>query len=197
MGKVIKNGVALLNCNVGESTFHTPYCLYAQSQNRRNLNSFSYTFTYSGTFQYYIMIRSASAYQSSLLDIGLNGVSVSPIVYSDATSGATFVYGDITVSANDVFTVETTQTETNMGIQVFVVENADISKFSLIGWCSNNNTTFPLNVIDQVYIHSYNFGYYSSNNQFHYEFGVFRETSIPTPNDSAYWYGGTYAIRIC
>lgn len=196
MGKVIKNGVELLNCNVGEFAFHTPYCLYAQSQNRRNLNSFSYTFTDNGTFQYYIMIRSSSAYQSSLLDIELNGVSVFPTVYSHATSGANFVYGDITASANDVFTVDTTQTENNMGIQVFVVKNADVSKFSLIGWCSNDNTTFPLNLIDQVYLQSYNFGYYSSNNQFHYEFGVFRETSIPTPNDSTYWYGGTYAIRI-
>lgn len=196
------NGNKLLNSLVidGEGIKPIPEVLFAQSANRNALRTFSYTFTESGTFQYYVFISSASMPTSAYLSITLNSTTLTPI------QSTYFFYGEVSANADDVLTLNTLTTEGNRGVQFFVFKNADISNFRLVGSVSNNNETFIIDVVDSPYLQSYHYGYYSGNNSFHYQVvkcTVIADTdtnnkniSIATPNSSTYWYGGTWVIAL-
>ena len=194
------NGKKLLNSLVidGEIIKPLPEVLFAQSANRNALRTFSYTFTESGTFQYYVFIYSGSMPTSAYFSITLNSTTLTPI------QSTYFFYGEVSANANDVLTLNTLTTEDNTGIQFFVFKNADITNFRLVGAAGNDNTTFVIDVTDSPYLQSYHYGYYNGNNSFHYQVvkcAVVADTdtnnkniSIATPNSSTYWYGGTWVI---
>lgn len=190
----------------GGSPSRIPVIVYSASQNiTLSVADFSYTFTESGTFQYYFYIRNVVS--SSTLVATLNGVAITPAI----VGGGYFAIGEITVNANDVLNIKNTFTANNSGAQIFILKNADISRFAVIGTMSNINATFDISTEDSPYLQVYHMGYYSGRNNYQYQIGItddihiYQDTegrteakiqSIPTPNIEQYYYGGTYAIRV-
>lgn len=174
----------------------SPKIIYANSANRRSLVTFTYTFTESGTFQYYFLVKSNSTVTSSSGTITLNSTAIAPTF--DNTKAATmgFFYGEVEVDVGDVFEAKTVSTESDMGTQIFILQNADITAFSCIGVASNNNATFAINLDDKPYLQVYQCSYYNGNNVFHYEIGKYGTTSIAVPNAPSYFYGLTYVIQL-
>lgn len=197
MGKLMHAGKVFTEVRAGGGGADiSPKIIYADSANRRSLVTFTYTFTESGTFQYYFLVKSNSTVTSSSGTITLNSTAITPTF--DNTKAATmgFFYGEVEVDAGDILEFKTVSTESNMGTQVFILQNADITAFSCIGITSNDASTFAINLDDKPYLQVYQCGYYNSNNTFHYEIGKYGTTSIAVPNTSSYYYGLTYVLTI-
>ena len=97
--------------------------------------SVTYTFTESGTFQYYIHIKHRSSIPASdYVTITLGSTTLTPTYYNDGANAMAFYYGEISASENDILTVTTTQKSTSGGIEMFVMKNCDISAFALVGY---------------------------------------------------------------
>lgn len=171
-----------------------PKIISAQSRNTNSVGSLTYTFTESGTFQYYVYMGKNSVIASTDVVVKLNGTAITPIFYNATNDG--FFYEEITTSINDVISVENVTAISNYGLHLFVLQNADISNFSLIGMGTNDGATFVLNTGDSFYLNVYQCGYWSGNNNFHYEIGRCGNVSVATPNQSQYYYGRTYVITI-
>ncbi|MBO4542122.1 MAG: hypothetical protein J5725_02950 [Bacteroidales bacterium] len=171
-----------------------PLIISAQSRNTNSIGSLTYTFTGSGTFQYYVYMGKNSAIASTDTVIKLNGTAITPTFYSTGNDG--FFYGEITASADDVISVENVTAISNYGLHLFVLQNADISNFSFVGMVSNNGATFVINTGDSFYLNVFQCGYYSGNNNFHYEIGRCGNESVSIPNQSQYYYGRGYVITI-
>lgn len=182
-----------------------PEILYSASQSiSSSVADFSYTFTESGVFQYYFWVRSIIT--TSTVVIKLNDTAITPTI--DSTGY--YAYGEIIVSVGDVLNTKTTFTASNSGSHIFVMKNADISRFAVIGSVGNNNSTFTITSEDSPYLQVYKMGYQTPKYNYQYQIGSFNYlifqdtegrtggtiTSIATPNQSTYYYGGTYAIRI-
>ena len=174
-----------------------PQVVFAESKNKSSIRTTTYTFTEDGKFQFYVFERSDNTITPATQAlIKLNGNDVSRTV-NDTRLTDNWYYGEIEVSAGDVFTVTNTVTETNRGFQTFLFKNTDISKFNIIGFEGNNNNTFPLTLSDAVYLQSYMSSYYSGANRFSYDVGIYAPESVPTPSGtSTYFYGCTWAIQI-
>ena len=180
-------------------TVKAPELLSAQSANKGSLVSLSYTFTSAGTYQYYVMDRVTSFPYQFAVTVKLNGTEVTSTEYVDGVAtGIGFKYGEITVNANDVLTVTTTQTYSDCGVNLWIFRYADINSFSLIGFRGNDNTSFAINSAGVVFAEAYMCGYYNGNNNFNYLVGVGYNglNSIPTPNTSDYYYGYTCAFSL-
>lgn len=182
------------NVTVEVGTFNI---LHAESKNREGGASLSYTFAKSGLFQYLVLLTNDSTPTSSELTIQLSGTTQTP---TSGGSGGTycFFYGNLVANSGDNLSVTVTSVA-NRGAQLFVLENADINNFSFIGFVGNDSSEFNISgSSDAQIIEAYRYGYYSGNNSFNYTtFTLDSNTStisIPTPNNSQYWYGGTWAI---
>lgn len=197
MGKLMHAGSVFTEVRAGSGgTDTSPKIIYANSANRRSLVTFTYTFTESGTFQYYFMIRSASTVTSSSGTITLNSTTITPAFDNSKESTMGFLYGEVEVDAGDVLEFKTVSTESDMGAQVLILQNADITAFSCIGIAHNDGATFTINLDDKPYLQVYQCGYYIDNNTFNYEIGRFGTRSIAVPNTNTYWYGFTYVLTI-
>ena len=186
----------------GGGGIRIPEIIYTATQNiKYSVADFSYTFTESGTFQYYFWVRNSIT--SSTVVIKLNDTVITPTI--DSTGY--YAYGEITVSIDDVLNTKTTFTAGDCGSQLFVMKNADVSRFAVIGSTGNKGATFNISTTDSPYLQVYKMGYNTPKANYQYQIGYFdirQDTegthntiaSIPTPNQSAYYYGGTYAIRV-
>ena len=198
MGKLMHAGKVFTEVRAGGGGADTfPKFIYTNSANRRSLATFTHTFTESGTFQYYFLIRSASTVTSSSGTITLNSTTITPTF--DNTTAATmgFFYGEVEVDVGDVLEFKTVSTESHMGTQVFILQNADITAFSCVGVTTNDNSSFAINLDDKPYLQVYQCGYYNTNNIYHYEIGRYGTTSIAVPGSYApCYYGFTYVLTI-
>lgn len=175
--------------------FSAPTAISGQSLNRRNTTSLSYTFTEGGTFQYCVFISSNKTIELTDISIKLNNNAITPTRLTNENSNEWF-YGEVTVSSGDVLSVTNNVQQGERGMQFFVLQYCDITKFLFLGLKSNNNQTFSLDYDGIFYLQSYRYGYGGTNNNFNYHIGSWNLTSIPTPNESAYYYGGTWAIQV-
>ena len=198
MGKLMHAGKVFTEVRAGGGGADTsPKIIYANSANRRSLVTFTYTFTESGTFQYYFMIRSNSTVTSSSGTITLNSTTVTPTFDNTKASNMGFFYGEVEVDAGDVLEFKTVSTENDMGAQILILQNADITAFSCIGIGYNgDSSTFAINLDNKPYLQVYQCGYYNGNNTFNCEIGKFGTRSIAVPNTNTYWYGFTYVLTI-
>lgn len=182
------------------SSVRAPELLSAQSANKNNLVSLSYTFTSAGTYQYYVMDRTRlDDHYEFMTTVKLNGIEITSSQYIDLASGdAGFKYGEITVNANDVLTVTTTKILPNYCVNLWIFRYADINSFRYIGSRGNDGSTFTINSSGVVFAEAYHCGYYNGNNNFNYLVGVGYNglESIPTPNTSEYYYGFTYVFSL-
>lgn len=171
-----------------------PKLLSAQSHNTSTIGSLTYTFTEGGVFQYYAFIIKSSTAISTDVTVKLNGVAITPILY--LINGVGFFYGNITINANDVISIENTNAISNCGMQLFILQNADVSNFNLIGYWGNDGSYSALNTGDSFYLNIFQCGYWGTNNHFNCEIGRYGNRSVATPNESYYYYGFTYIITI-
>lgn len=179
------------------STGSNAILVSAQSANRGGGATITYTFTESGKFQFIAMATGDTAPSLSDFTITLNNTAVTPDLSLIAQSSWQYPYaffvGEITVSANDVLTVSVSSAS-NRGTQLLIFKNGSLSNFNLIGFVENNDSYyFALNP-NCRYFQVYNCKYYSSANDFAYEW--LTNTSASTPTPSSYWYGFTYVITI-
>ena len=173
-----------------------PVVVSGQSINIDSNDTITYTFTESGTFQYCGMLKTTDVkYTDSEITISLNGTPLTPDTLEAASTWMIFYYGEITVSSGDVLTMVRSTSHTNSGMQLFILKSTDLSALSFINFASNNNTTFAIDPTYMV-LEVYYMGYYQTTNNFSYMVVSSVTTSIPTPNGQAYYYGGTYALRI-
>ena len=101
------------------SSFRTPVIVYSVSQYiGSSAANFSYTFTESGTFQYYFFISTTISF--STIEVKLNNTAISPMISGN------FVYGEVVVEANDVFNIRNTFTANNCGAQIFIMKNVKV-----------------------------------------------------------------------
>ena len=170
-----------------------PELLFTQSSNKANLVTHTYTFTESGTFQYYVF--SVINSDPSEIIIKLNGTIVTPNS-GMMTSTTYMLYGEVTVSANDVITAENTTTNNNYPIETFIFKKADISRFSIVGFVPNNGQTFSITNQNVPMLHVYQTSYYNGRNNQNYQVVSYLPQPIPTPNAEIYWYGFTYVITL-
>ena len=178
-----------------------PELLSAQSANKSSLVSLSYTFTSAGTYQYYVMDRTLlDNHYEFMITVKLNGVEITSTEYIDSEiNDVGFKYGEITVNANDVLTVTTTQTLENYCVNLWIFRYADINSFRHIGFRSNDGSTFTINSAGVVFAEAYRTGYYNGRNNFNCLVGVGYDGlgSIPTPaNESECYYGFTYVFSL-
>lgn len=178
----------------GSGGASAPIIISAQSRNTNSIGSLTYTFTEGGTFQYYVYLGKNSAIASTDVVVKLNGTVITPLFYDVTNDG--FFYEEIAASVDDVISVENVTAISNYGLHLFVMQNADISNFSFIGMTSNNGATFTINTGDSFYLNVFQCGYYSGNNNFHYEIGRCGNVSVSIPNQSQYYYGRTYVVTI-
>ena len=169
----------------------------AQSANRGSGATLTYTFLESGTFQYVAMATDGSAPILSDFTITLNGTPLTPDISLRAIGSwqypYAFFFGEITVNANDVLTVQVTPAS-NRGAQLLIFKDGSAERFNVINFVENNDSyKFALNP-DCRYFQVHHCGYYQSTNNFQYEWTTNATESIATP--SSYWYGFTYAMTI-
>ena len=166
-------------------TVKAPELLSAQSANKDSLVSLSYTFTSAGTYQFYVIDRTwLDNHYEFMTTVKLNGVEITSTEYIDPTNGDVgYKYGEITVNANDVLTVTTTQTLSNYCVNLWIFRYADINSFRHIGFSGNDGSTFTINSAGVVFAEAYRTGYYNGRNNFNYLVGVGYDglESIPTP----------------
>lgn len=166
----------------------------AQSRNTASTGNLSYTFTESGTFQFYAFLNSSSTVSSSYITVSLNGVTITPQYYMDGDH--LFAYDEITVSANDIITISNTIAESNRGMQLFVFRDANISNFREIGYVSNNNTSISYTSSDFPLLEA--LGQYNSNaNTLTYRVLTDGNVSQPVPSGAtSYYYAKCWAIKL-
>lgn len=162
-----------------------------------HVGNISYTFTESGTFQYYVFRNSRFAVTSSEVVVKINGTTITPTFYDGDAGNYAFFYGEINVSAGDIINVTTTQISTSNGLQLFVMKNCVVSAFSLIGKTYNNADTFNINLNGSPYLQVFQCSFQPNPAQFKYAIMdyVGESVSIP-PNISKFYYGFTYVITL-
>ena len=160
-----------------------------------SINTITHTFSEAGTYQFYILlIRSSSTPVSqSDITITLNGTAITPNFQSKVDHG--YIYGEITVSANDVLTVSNTVTENNRAMQLSILKNANISNFSEIGYQGNNGTAIPYTLSDFPLLE----GLLTPNKMTLAEIKImgYSAQSFAVPgNTTNYYYAKVYAIKL-
>ena len=172
-----------------------PRIVYATSASRQgSIRSVSYTFTESGTFQYYIFTNSRLTVTSSEVAITLNSTTLTPTTSLATDYG--FFYGEVNVSAGDILTATPNSIQSDKGIQLFVMKNCDVSAFSLVGAAGNNTNTFNISLGGKPYLQAFQCTFYSNTNIFKYGIMNYEGPSVSIPNISTYYYGFTYVITL-
>ena len=83
-----------------------------------------------------------------------------------------------------------------------IFQGADVTRFAHVGATGNDNTTFTISLnAGMPFYETYRMGYYSGNNYYYYIVGITPDSSlnfksIPTPNESMCWYGGTIVFAL-
>ena len=184
--------MAWYRCSNGSSGT-LPKIIYAESRNRANIQTFTYTFTSSGKYQYYVWNGITS--DASSIIVKLNGTVISPLTYFG--NGIGLFYNEIEVQSNDILTVETTTSGGSAGVQFFLLQNADVTQFAFLGSSTNNPpTSFAINTNGKPYLQVFQYSYQGTRNSFNYDIFQYSTLSIAVPNTNDYYYGGTYAIAI-
>ncbi len=181
----------------GGGQITVPSIIALKSTNRRAGQTLSHTFTEAGLYQYYAVIKfgDASGSASDFL-IKLNDTVLTPTL-SYSNNAYLLLYDNIVVSANDVITAAPTNTynDTNGGLQLHILKDADISAFSWLGNAGNDGTTFDI-VNDGITFEVYLQSYYNWRNVCNSQIVAGNNKSVPTPNITDFYYGGTYAIKV-
>lgn len=168
-----------------------PILIHAESINLYVSNSISYTFTSKNVFQIYVWSGG-----NTTATVKINNEVITPynVIH---TSNYYYVY-EVECNIGDVLLVENNSGLLNYGLQLYICTGADISVFELIGERGNDNTTFNINRPGEIFIEPNKFSYYGVRNVFYYAVIVGYDglVSIPTPNDSPYYYGGTFCFRL-
>ena len=195
MAKIVKNNIEYPVVTVGTAIF--PEIVALKTSNRRAGQTLSHTFSEAGAYQYYAVIKFGDVGGSATdFSITLNGVALTPIgSYSNAAY--LILYGEVSVSANDILSASPTNThnDTNGGIQLHILKNADIFAFDWLGYAGNNYTTF--NIINSgISLEVYLQGYYNWRNTCYSQLIAGNNISVPVPNIQDFYYGGTFAIKV-
>lgn len=177
----------------------TPRLLFTSAVNRAGTdsqNTITYNVLRSGKQQLYIFVSDNGPITSitDALVINKNDISIENsfrLVCNDAA----FIIGELDVEKNDVITIRTRSAQSNRGIILFVFEDANINNFYKIGLVGNINTSFYID--DETHVlECYKFGFYQGRTNYSYVLDPDAGDSVPTPNETSYYYGGTWAIRI-
>ena len=141
-----------------------PTLIAAMSTPINASNTLTYTFTESGTFQYYNWWMRYNSYGSlSDVTIELNGTALTPTATDFTTSKAISIAGgEIQASVGDVITFTNTYTANAYGMQAYIIKDADLSKLQIIYVIGNNNTKASYSPTDFPCVESA--GMYRSNN---------------------------------
>ena len=134
----------------GGGTTTYPTLIAAMSTPINTSNTLTYTFTESGTFQYYVWWMKYNAYgTSSDVTIELNGTALTPTA-TDFTSSKSIAIagGEIQASIGDIITYTNVYTNNAYGMQAYVIKDANLSNLSLINFITNNNTRFSYSSTD-------------------------------------------------
>ena len=163
----------------------------------------THTFTEGGTFQYIAVLRVGDGNTGETLTISKNGTALSPST-DFSVSTIYFYYGEVTVEAGDTLATQNNQLYNHSGLQLIILKDMDISIFNIIGFSTNDGSSFLLpnnKWILQVYQCGY---YYNNTYKYRLEMHKVKEDSasnngvysIATPNTGTYFYGFTYAITV-
>lgn len=104
-------------------------------------------------------------------------------------------YANISVNEASTLTLLTTATASNSGVQMIVFSGEYSVEY--IGSAGNDGGTYPIG--EGLLFTSYKWGYYESNNPAPTTALCVVSGELispPTPNQSTYWYGGTYTIKL-
>ena len=126
-----------------------PTLIAAMSTPINASNTLTYTFTESGTFQYYAWWMRYNSY-GSLADITikLNDTELTPTATDFATKNIAVVGGSVTASVNDVISYTNVYTANAYGMQAYVIKDAKLSNLSILHVVGNNNTKFSYSSTD-------------------------------------------------
>lgn len=195
MAKIIKNNIEYPVVTVGTTIF--PEIVALKTSNRRAGQTLSHTFSEAGAYQYYAVIKFGDVGGSATdFSITLNGTTLTPTgSYSNAAY--LVLYDEVSASANDVLSAAPTNTynDTNGGIQLHILKNADISVFEWLGSAGNDGTTFDI-VNDGMTFEVYLQSYYYWRNTCNSQIIAGNNKSVPVPNLYDFYYGGTFAIKV-
>ena len=103
-------------------------------------------------------------------------------------------------SSGDVISLSNSASDANTGVQLFVFDHVLVENIRLIGSKNNNGESFIIPPSDYAwYFEVAKFGYYQGANTTPAT-RVFQSpsggSSTPCPNQSAYYYGGTYVVTL-
>jgi hypothetical protein len=169
-----------------------PSVVYFSSVNGSSDTVMSYTFTESGIYQIYSLIKYGDALLSSPT-LELNDVAISVQTYSN--SAYIIVYAQIEVSSGDVLKCVPTATGENSGRQLVVLNGANFDPFTFIGFVPNDGSRFDITG-SKYALEVYDMGYWQGNNNYQYHIIAGEAQSVPIPGGSGYYYGGIYAIKL-
>lgn len=187
----------------GADYVEPPIIVNAYSMNGGNAGSLSHTFAETGDYGIFIcrVMGDTSSKPLSSLNITINGETVDDVEYEYPSSNNNIAINTFTfvasVEAGDVLNVENVTMFGNSGLQLFVLKN--VVGFEFYDSRSNNNSSFDIVANGRYYLQAYQWGYYSGGNNFSInrcEIDNADKASTPTPNETQYWYGGTYVIML-
>ena len=177
----------------------TPVIEYFASVKVNSVNEHTYTFAASGIYQVLVVCVSGDTNSKTGFEFKYNGTTETGNYSYPSTNNNvrmnlwTF---EFTAAVGDMFSVKNTSTYGNAGYHLFVLSDAVLANIDLYDSRGNQNTTFAIN-LTTYYLQVAKFGFYSGNNTIPtYEIDNTAKTSTATPNQNAYWYGGTYVLTL-
>ena len=192
------NGKKIVNSLIIDgNTLPIPYVVYAECVNKSAIRTITFTASNDGAYQVYVFWTNGGA-AGAITDIAvkINGAAVTFAFDDTSQNYKPFAYGEVILNKNDVLTVSNTLAENNRGLIVFVMQNARISNFAVVGNATNDGSTFPIGH-DSCVLECYQYSFYSGATRYNYMVVTDVANSIATPGGtSTYYYGGTWALRV-
>lgn len=182
-----------------------PNLITSKYMNGGSSTPIQYTFSSNGNNT--VMLALPHGKPLANLNLTLNNTSITSaltlLCTSDNQVMTMNVYGlQRAFVSGDVLSVANTAADANAGVQMFVFDNVLLENIRLVGAKNNNGETFVIPQSDYAwYFQVAKFGYYQGANTIPITsvFQNLTEGSISTPcppNQSAYYYGGTYAVTL-
>ena len=180
-----------------------PSLIASKYMNGASNSSIQHTFSSNGNFTVVLTLLHGKPLAN--LNLTLNNTSITndlALLCNSSNQAITMnVYGlRRAFASGDVLTVTNTVSNANTGVQLFVFDNVLTENIRLVGAINNNGETFIIPPSDYAwYFEVAKFGYYQGANTTPAT-RVFQSLSgglsTPCPNQSAYYYGGTYAVTL-
>lgn len=176
-----------------------PVIINAQSKNGGSTGYLQYSIPQGGKYQI-LGVRRPSDSRLQDISISVNNIDQTVrYVYDESVPLGNLEVNicEVTASTGDIIRVANSTSDTNSGLQMFVMKNVEVSEVDIYNAVGNGQSSGFLIDTTIPYLQVSHFGYYQYANTFEfYEVDHVVKTSEYCDSDSKYWYGGTFVLTL-